>query len=485
MAKEIEFNLKSLLLEYLNMNELEELCKYFSIYSQTNAAIIDLANYSIITSTNNVCTCFLKKTPFKQYNREKSISFTENSLILLSSSYDLYQCHKNFIDVVVPIQIGDETVALFYMGQFLFGKPETTLNNEKIKKSYQQNIASDGMIFSEFYITKMLDFLNFLIYNLGKIGTYRKQFKETKQQQEQEKAAFLESEERLRFVMEGSKLGFWDWNLVTGEVIRNKQWANMLGYTFEEIQFTTKQWEDFLHPDDREAAWQSINDHLNNKTPIHEIEYRMLTKEGSYKWILDRAMVTIRDLEGNALRMSGTHDDITERKNIEKQLIYMGNYDKMTGLYSRTFFENECKNILNKNCFPIGIIVADLDNLKQTNDTFGHIVGDELIKNSAMLLKNSANSKDIVARTGGDEFIILIYGADLAILKEYLKRIRKLESVANKNENNIPIKISLGTAIADNSSKMAEALRQADDAMYRNKKRRKKSKSFATNSGDS
>lgn len=129
-----------------------------------------------------------------------------------------------------------------------------------------------------------------------------------------------EGEERLELVMEGSQLGYWDWNIEAGKVYRNERWAEMLGYTLEEIELSVKQWTDLHHPDDREAAWRSIQDHLDGKTPAHRMEYRMRTKDGQYKWILDQAKVVKRDAQGKPLRMSGTHTDITERKRAEEKL---------------------------------------------------------------------------------------------------------------------------------------------------------------------
>ncbi len=124
----------------------------------------------------------------------------------------------------------------------------------------------------------------------------------------------LDSEERTRLVLDASELGFWDWNLKTGEVQRNEMWAKILGYTFEEIQFTVKQWEDFVHPEDRAKAWNSIKDHLDGKKPIHELEYRMICKDSSIKWILDRAKVVSYDEQGKPSRMCGTHADVTEKR---------------------------------------------------------------------------------------------------------------------------------------------------------------------------
>lgn len=130
----------------------------------------------------------------------------------------------------------------------------------------------------------------------------------------------LLSEERLKMVLEGSEQGFWDWNIVTDEVKRNERWAQMLGYsTIKEFEDNTDTWTNSIYPEDRDAAWTSIKDHLEGRTAAHKIEYRMITKDGSYKWILDHAKIVQRDEEGRPLRMSGTHSDISARKKIEEE----------------------------------------------------------------------------------------------------------------------------------------------------------------------
>ena len=136
----------------------------------------------------------------------------------------------------------------------------------------------------------------------------------------QAEQALRESEERLQFVVQGSRLGLWDWNIATGEVQRNERWAEMLGFTLEEIRLTVNQWSDLIHPDERAAVMQSIDDHLQGRTAGHVCEYRMRTKSGDYRWILDQARIMVRDAQGRPLRMSGTHTDIHERKQAEATL---------------------------------------------------------------------------------------------------------------------------------------------------------------------
>ena len=141
--------------------------------------------------------------------------------------------------------------------------------------------------------------------------------KKAKEELEKNRQQLLQNEEQLRYVLQGSELGFWDWNIVTNEVQRNERWGEMLGYTYEELKNTTRQWTDFIYPGDRERAWQSIHDVLEGNSPAHKAEYRMLHKDGGIRWILDQANVIQRSANGKPTRISGTHTDITERKQRE------------------------------------------------------------------------------------------------------------------------------------------------------------------------
>lgn len=129
-----------------------------------------------------------------------------------------------------------------------------------------------------------------------------------------------ESRDQLSLVLQGSQLGFWDWNILTGEVKRNKIWAEMLGYSLEEIELSVKNLDTLVHQEDREKAWKSINDHLSGITSRHLCEYRMRCKDGQYKWISDKARIVAYSPEGKPIRMCGTHEDVTERIQMEEAL---------------------------------------------------------------------------------------------------------------------------------------------------------------------
>ena len=131
--------------------------------------------------------------------------------------------------------------------------------------------------------------------------------------------ALQKSKEQFAMVLQGSQLGFWDWKISSGKVVRNERWAEMLGYTLSEIEFTVKTWDTLIHEDDRALAWKSINDHLEGRTPMHSVEYRMRCKDGQWKWISDKAKIVEYAADGKPVRMSGTHQDITERKQVEAE----------------------------------------------------------------------------------------------------------------------------------------------------------------------
>ncbi len=139
-------------------------------------------------------------------------------------------------------------------------------------------------------------------------------------QRKQAEQALQEREEHLNLVVSGADLGTWDWNVVTGAVSFNARWAEMLGYTHDEVTPHMKAWEELLHPDDAPRTWSVINTHLEGRTPSFEIEYRSRHREGHWIWILAKGKVIERDADGNPLRACGTHLDITGRKEAETRL---------------------------------------------------------------------------------------------------------------------------------------------------------------------
>lgn len=135
----------------------------------------------------------------------------------------------------------------------------------------------------------------------------------------------IDSERRWSFAVDGSGLGLWDWNFIDDSVFYSKQWKAMLGYEDDELSNRLDEWEKRVHPDDMTQVQKDLQAHLNGEKEIYLNEHRVLTKDGSYKWILDRGKIIERDEKGNAYRIIGTHTDITERKRNEQALLEINN----------------------------------------------------------------------------------------------------------------------------------------------------------------
>lgn len=140
------------------------------------------------------------------------------------------------------------------------------------------------------------------------------------QERERQNQRIRETEERLELAIAGAQLGLWDWRIDTGTLTVNDRWVEMLEYTRDEIQDHQDQWTSLLHPDEKEEVWRLVDAHLRGETEFYNLEYRMRTKSGKWKWILTRGKIVRRDDNGAPLRMAGTHLDITERKLAEHEL---------------------------------------------------------------------------------------------------------------------------------------------------------------------
>ena len=130
--------------------------------------------------------------------------------------------------------------------------------------------------------------------------------------------ALREREQQLNLVLEGSNDGFWDWSLVTGKIGLSSRWAEILGYTAAEVEELFRSGRGLIHPDDIPTVTKHLVAHLDGSISRYNIEYRMLTRSGEWKWVLDRGKVVARDGDGRPLRMTGTMTDVNDRRQAEE-----------------------------------------------------------------------------------------------------------------------------------------------------------------------
>jgi two-component system cell cycle sensor histidine kinase/response regulator CckA len=132
--------------------------------------------------------------------------------------------------------------------------------------------------------------------------------------------AMSESERRLRHALEGSNDGLWDVQLKSGRTYLSPRSCEILGYREDELKDLLEVWSDLVHPDDLHITNERLQAHIEGRTAIFEVEQRLRTKSGDWKWIHTRGKVVERDLDGTPLRITGTHSDITDKKTLESQL---------------------------------------------------------------------------------------------------------------------------------------------------------------------
>ncbi len=248
--------------------------------------------------------------------------------------------------------------------------------------------------------------------------------------------------------------------------------TRITGYTPEEIESFGEHFERIVHPDDLELWLKHQEAVGSGNEDLSPLDFRILTRDGQTRWI-SHFCQPIFDEVGSFLGLRGSNTDITDRKNIEHRLTHLSLHDSLTGLYNRGFFDAEMDRLAGGRRFPISLIVADVDGLKQVNDQLGHVAGDQMIQHAAALLSSVFRSDDVVARIGGDEFAVLIAGADEESAVLAVQRIRLLQAERNLKNDGPKVILSLGVATAVEGDSLERIFRLADERMYKDKKRHK------------
>lgn len=257
---------------------------------------------------------------------------------------------------------------------------------------------------------------------------------------------------------------------VSGRVLSlNQVAADMLGWSQENA--IGKQLSDLFNEVENMYVLKENQDESIDMIEGYSVELYdnmvCIVRDGKRR-IFSNSAAPIRDKEGNDLGMVMVLSDITEKKKIEEKIHYLSYNDKLTGLYNRAYIDTILSDLDREEQLPVSLIMGDINGLKLTNDVFGHQEGDKLLTNVARILKRSCRDSDIVARWGGDEFLIILprTGNDVAL--KVCDRIRKACREAGRDP--ITLSIALGTASRTNMQEaISEIFLLAEEKMYRNK----------------
>ena len=289
---------------------------------------------------------------------------------------------------------------------------------------------------------------------------------------EKANAILAQKEERWQLALQGNKDGIWDWDVATDSMFHSDRYRELFGFGPGEEPASHDAWLSCIHPEDQAMVRQKLADHLQGLSPYFEVEYRCRDKDGQYKWIQDRGRAHW-DAQGQPIRMVGSSTDITDRKQMEEKLIYYSMRDALTGLYNRAYFQEELRRLNDGRYAPIAVIVCDVDGLKLYNDSFGHLLGDKLIKKAAELLAKTFRAGDVVARIGGDEFVVLLPHVARETVEKAITRLQASIVESNAQTDEFLLSMSIGMSISqDGQVNLTRLFREADSNMYREKSRR-------------
>jgi len=242
------------------------------------------------------------------------------------------------------------------------------------------------------------------------------------------------------------------------EKFAGKQEQQIVGYTDA----------DLFPPEDAEIYLES--DFEMMKTNISRRNEEMVIYPDGKKVILETLKTPYYDFEGNVMGLIGISRDITKRKNREEMIQQLSYRDSLTGIYNRTYFQIKRTELDTPAYLPLSVIVGDVNGMKLINDAFGHTEGDNLLKYVAHILTQCSREGDVVTRTGGDEFSILMPNTDSQTAKVVLDRIRALCEEKRQEKDAFYTDIALGYATKNEMSESLEkTMILAEDLMYRRK----------------
>ena len=276
-----------------------------------------------------------------------------------------------------------------------------------------------------------------------------------------------EMHERFETAFSSAPIGMALVDTAGGWLQVNDALCRMTGHSAAELKVTTLR--QLTHPDDVDLGVEALRELTDASISSSQLEQRVKHAFGHYIWLL-LTISLVRDDGGAPLYLIYHLQDISERKALDTHLAYLVDHDFLTGLYNRRRFEEELRQHADQVArygLSGALLVIDMDNFKDVNDTLGHKAGDDLLKGIVGLLRQRIRKTDVLARLGGDEFGLLLPQADAAeaqiLAAELVNALRR--HVVSLGESEVHVSVSIGAAMFDGLSE-AEVLAYADSALY-------------------
>jgi diguanylate cyclase (GGDEF)-like protein/PAS domain S-box-containing protein len=267
-----------------------------------------------------------------------------------------------------------------------------------------------------------------------------------------------------------SSVGSWEWSIVPDIVTWSNEMYRICGVDSATIGKNYQGFLALVHPADRPQVEIAVRAALDHGA-TYDLEHRLLLSDGMVRAVHGKADVVF-DVDGKAQSMSGTLQDITQRKLAEERIHYLANYDGLTDLPNRNLLEdrmNQAITLARRNSQRIAILCLNLDGFKFINDSYGHAVGNNLLKSVAARIKAAVRESDTVARFGGDAFVLIFPG--LVDNRDVLRSVQRALGLFAKpfvvDSHALHVTASIGVCLyPDDGENVDVLLKNADVAMY-------------------
>jgi diguanylate cyclase (GGDEF)-like protein/PAS domain S-box-containing protein len=269
-------------------------------------------------------------------------------------------------------------------------------------------------------------------------------------------------EELLRAVVASSPLAIYVVNSAGVVELWNPAAEELFGWTAAEAVGRRLPFVDA----EADEEFERLRSRVMAGEPFSGLEAVRRRKDGR-QVSLSISTVPLRDESGAVRAVLGVSQDVTDRKHAEAALVRQAQLDSLTGLHTRGFFLQILEQTLARPRCRSALVLVDLDDFKDVNDSFGHHVGDELLAAFAARLRGAVGPKDVVGRLGGDEFVILLEGVGPKSAEEAPQRVfEALSGSVVIGGRELTVRVSGGVALCRPGNRVEEVLRRADVAMY-------------------
>jgi len=283
---------------------------------------------------------------------------------------------------------------------------------------------------------------------------------------EKENEARKKTEKALVEAQKLAHLGSYEFDFKNDQINCSEEVLNIFGITSIEAVNTKERFLQFAQPDEIPRILENINKVMVEKSTADFI-FRIIRQDGEER-IVNMRMIPQFDEDNKHIGNFGTIQDITRIRKTEEEIRFLSYHDYLTGLFNRRFYEEVLIKLDTEENYPLTLVMADVNGLKMINDSFGHAVGDELLRKASNVIKSGCRENDVIARLGGDEFVIILTKTDAETAALIIKR---LEVLATREKiRGLKLSIAFGSRTKTiKEENIQQVLKNAEDDMYRHK----------------